>query len=298
MASFMFSSFGLASTALAAVVATGAASANAATLYTYDFNTKGTLAATQADFDANFATPAHDPAINLTGGLSGTGAIGRSTGGSAYNYYRTPIGQFTTAGQSTTASYFFFGSANILAGANDFLGFTTNTANGNATSTSNTNPTAGVKVALLNNALVNSAYTNTSNRIVSRNLGGTEVVTTDADTFVLPVDNAGAGRRWFYQTLTLTYDGGNNFTIATSLFESASNGTVGTLLDTYQTTRTGLTSLVGQDLYAGFQLFSAGGSSVRGELGDNFEVSLIPEPASLAMLALGGLCCLPRRSAK
>ena len=292
MRSFMSSARRRALPVLAAYCVAGAASASAdPVVYRYEFNS------TTADFDSRFATPAHDPAINTTGGLSGTGAIGRSTGSPAYNYFRTSLGQFDTAGQSATAEYYFFGAANNLGGANDFLGFGTSTTA--ASPTANTT-TAGVKAQIFNNS---GTYTNSSLRVETRQLGaGTTTTTADPDTFVLPVDAvapAPSTRQWFYMTLSLTYNGGSDFSIATSLFNAANDGTVGSLLDRYETTRTGLSSLANRDVYAGFQLFSSGGSPVRGELGDNFRVTStltqVPEPAALGLLGITAVALVARR---
>ena len=300
MRSFKYSACRRASGLVAAFVAAGAVSATAAVaapvVYTENFNNLTTAEYNSAS--SRFTTPAHDPGISATG-LSGTGAVGRSTGGGAYNYFNIPLGRFTAAGQVATAEYYFFGAANNAAGANDFLGFATNLANGNPTANTTT---AGVKAQIVNNPLASTAYTNSSLRIETRGLGaGATTITTDSDTFVLPVDAvapAPSTRRWFFQTLSLTYNGGSDFSVATSLFNSDNTGAVGSLLDGYEATRTGL-SLLNQDVYAGFQLFSAGGVPIRGELGDNFRVTStltpVPEPTALGLLGITGVALAARR---
>jgi hypothetical protein len=286
------------------ILAAGVLATNPATAqvtYTYDFNS------TTADFNSKFATPAHDPVVNATTGLSGTGALDRSTGSPAFVYFNTVIGRFTEAGQAATVQYYFFGSANNAAGSSDFLSFSTNPLNANPTSTSGTNPTAGVKSQIFNTltpdtdpdpAVSNSVYSNSALRLESRNMGSNPVNTLDAETFVLPVTaatGAPSTSQWFFMTLSLTYNGGSDFSISTSLFNSSNTGVVGTNLESYSTTRTGLTSLVNTDIYAGFQLASTSGTPVRAGAGDNFEVTStltpVPEPSTYVVM-LGGLGAL------
>ncbi|HEV7298452.1 MAG TPA: PEP-CTERM sorting domain-containing protein [Tepidisphaeraceae bacterium] len=277
----------------AAAVSVLSASTVSMAAFTYDFN------AGQTDFTNNFSATGNNSVLP-TNGLSGGGGLDRTTGGGAYVYYKTSLGQFTTAGQTASLSYYFLGSANNTAGVNDFLGFSTNIANGNPTSTNNTNNiVAGVKAQLVNNALVNSAYSNTSSRIeTSNNSGSGLVATAGPTTFTLPV-NGTSPAQWFYQTLSLTYNGSGSFDVATSLHNSSNTGAIGTLLDSYSVTRTGLTSLENAPIYGGFQVFSGSNSNIRAGAADNFtanEIAAVPEPTSLAALGLAGLLGLRRRA--
>lgn len=287
MGSFITSSLARTATVAAAFIVTGAASVNAA--ISYDFNSG------QADFESKFNRTGGNT-LN-TNGLSASPGVERTTGGDTFVYYRTPLGQFTTGGDTASISYYFFGSANNSIGTNDFLGFTTNLASGNAAA----NTVAGVEAQLINNALTGgSTYSNTSLRVETSNGSGTggRVATADSDTFTLPLSSGPS--QWFFQTLSLTYNGSNSFDVATELFNSTNTGTVGTRLDGYTVTRTGLNALVNVPIYGGFQVFSSSGSPIRAGSADNFtatDIAAVPEPTSLAVLGLAGLLGLSRRRA-
>jgi hypothetical protein len=79
-------------------------------------------------------------------------------------------------------------------------------------------------------------------------------------------------KNWYALAATMTYDGGSNFTVMTSLSDLGANGTATpALLGSYTVKRTGLTGLVNVPLFARFQGRNTNGSGgVRAF--DNFYV--------------------------
>jgi hypothetical protein len=261
---------------IAMLVLSASASAQTTT-YTYDFD-QG-LEDKQAKFTGGNNV--------VAGGLSGSMALDRTTFGGAFNYYNTSIGKFTSVGDVATVSYYFFGAANNLTGSNDFLAFATDTTQGNPTGSPGI---SAVKASLVNNDLVNGEYSNTSYAIESRQFeaGATEL-TRGTETFTLVRGTAESPRVWYKMILSLEYQGDSNFLIKSSLFNSDTDGVVGSTLGSFETTRMGLTGLVGVDIYAGIQVYSASNSPVRANQADNFAATFtaIPEPSAALMLLTG-----------
>ncbi|HEX8312010.1 MAG TPA: putative Ig domain-containing protein, partial [Chthoniobacteraceae bacterium] len=78
--------------------------------------------------------------------------------------------------------------------------------------------------------------------------------TTDSDALTL------TDSHWYALDATITYDGGNAFTVSGRLYNLGPDGTSApVLVDSYTAPRSGLSSLVGVPLYAGFQGLSSGG---------------------------------------
>jgi hypothetical protein len=98
----------------------------------------------------------------------------------------------------------------------------------------------------------------------------------------------------FYQLVT-TFDrtSATQFTVAGSLFNSNADGVVGTLITSLAPTLLTNGDVAGDStLYAGFRGLGANGLGAV----DNFEVTQVPEPASMAVLGLGAMCAFRRRA--
>jgi hypothetical protein len=266
-----------------------ATSASAQTSFFYDFNNT-TSAGIRENFIVNTTSTAENQ-YTATDGLNASGAINRTTGGDTFVYYRNAIGQFTNPGDIASVSYYWNGFAQGN-GGNDFLGFSTATV-GNPTAFA----PAGVKARLNNTNFVSGAATsNTSYQFLTSNTSAAATTTTDSNTFSLSTavgtataQPGGTGAQWYFMTLSLTYKGGNNFDIASSLFNSSNTGAVGSELDSYSVSDQAIVGLANTNIFSGFQVYSAGGSPTRAQLGDNFSTSFtpVPEPTAAIMLLSG-----------
>jgi hypothetical protein len=268
--------------------------ASAQTSFFYDFNNTSS-AGIRENFIVNTASTAENQ-YDAAAGLSGSGAINRTTGGDTFVYYKNALGQFTTAGDVATVSYYWNGFVQAN-GGNDFLAFSTATL-GNPTAAA----PAGVKARLnTTNFVTGDATSTTTYQFLSSNAGnGTLTTSTDTNSFSLSTAlPGGTGAQWYFMRLSLTYNGGDSFGISSSLFNSSNTGVVGSQLDTFSETRT-ITGLANTAIYSGFQVFSAGASPTRAQLGDNFSTSFtpVPEPTAAIMLLSGAGVLLGFRRGK
>ena len=196
-------------------------------------------------------------------------------------------GQFTTVGDAASVSVYFLAGTDQASQSNSYVGFGINTTNDNPVASAGivagitTAAGTGTDPSALNHTLL----------LTSRNNVPGTTNSNDTSTFTLSTDN------WYEIKLDLSYTGSNNFSATTELYNWGTDGvTGGTLVDSYTATRS-LSSIVGTDLYGGFQARSTGGGGLRPQAADNFSLTSVPEPTSIALLTLGGMCLLRRRRA-
>ncbi len=211
----------------------------------YTFNTS------QADFEAAFnETSGWGTLWDATAGTGASGGLATDSNDRAALLPASTI-TFTTAGQSAELSVSFKARVTTSSG--------TNTAGGESLSLGlnrvNTPllVSGGYLVAGVSEASSNSLTSALAS--ASRNNTPGTVTTTDTNALTL-VEND-----WYALDATITYNGANAFTVTCSLYSLGASGTANpVLLDTYTVVHTGLDSLVGIPLYAGFQGRSASGT--------------------------------------
>lgn len=225
----------------------------------YDFNQS------QVGFESTFNETAGWGAFwNAASGIGGSGAVGTDANDRAALLPDAFI-SFTTTGQSITLGVAF--KARVTAG-------TTNTAGGDGLRLGINRLDAppltsgGYLVAGLNRSATNSLTSALA--CDSRNNAPGTAATTDTTVLTL-VEN-----EWYQLQTTITFNGGDSFTLVTSLQSLGAAGTSNPVpLDTYTITRTGLSSLVNVPVYVGFQAKSAAGTGgVRAV--DNFTATVTP----------------------
>lgn len=233
-----------------------------------------------------------------SGGLDNSGLV--STNGNASSniaVYQTAVDATTFTEGAKVGGYFLYDGGNFVSRPVTF-GFTSGATDTYASSDGTTG--SDIRVSL-----VGSGGTSAGVRLRSA-----EGLIAQSSLNVPLVNNANdPDDGWYYLELTI---GGldtntGQFTGVTGiLYDSDSSGNLGNALKTlddngnggYTTLASGLAS--DTEVYAYFGGFSPGGQSIDGF--DNFTVTLpdtnpIPEPASAALVALGGLAMLHRRRA-
>ena len=100
---------------------------------------------------------------------------------------------------------------------------------------------------------------------------------------------------WYRQTVT--WDAASNQITQTTLRDMTANGSTFTLNPTGWYLTGGANNVLAQSLATDVRLFVSGGNANSTNLGgyDNFSVTPVPEPASMAILGMGALALIRRR---
>jgi len=265
---------------LAATAALGTSVANAATTYNFDVS--------QADYNANFIGPAaananYSAAWQAAGGVLNSGSLDGDAN-QRTGYYGTTVGQFVNVNDSYFVSTRALINTSVTStGSNLRVGFQMDptlslTGGGFFAAQLQTTAHSGGNATAMNIGFDSR-----------NNAAGTSIAAADTS-FGVTIDD-----QWYELKLTLTYQGSNNFIGVVDLLSWGTDGnTGGTLVDTFTTASISRSSMVGTNIFGGFQS-SQNNAGFRTETIDQF--SIIPEPSTTLLGALGVLALLRRRRA-
>lgn len=278
-----------------------------AAVFTYDFDTS------QEDFNSLFASAgsgefstAGVPGWNETGGVGAGGGVGANggsgwirTGGNGNSALLLQESDFSTVGSSNTVSVFL--EARLNNNSEGISGFA-NFGVGFAPSTTTNFTTDQYAVVHLQNFVAPQSGDPDNQRLGLRSresgsFGGTQLVSTsnNIDVDIVTGD-------WYKLELELTKLATvGEFEATATVWDYGPEGiSAPQLLDSFTATLTNLPTLWNApQLHAGFHGYSQGGTG--GTFGfDNFSATVpdppvIPEPASMSLVALGGTLLLARR---
>ena len=223
-----------------------------------------------ADMDTYFnKSTGADFSHSAAGGLSSSGAV--SAPASTRQVWTYNQGEDRVNGQTYTCSM-YFQYTGVNSGHNT-LGFA-NSASGDAeTSQGYGHRDDGLGVAF----------------------NGTDLLlvnTEGAGSMVSDTHTAAVSGNWYFVDLMMTFDGGNSFTLTSSMYNSHSDGTVGAQIGTISTTmNNNIMSGAGQY----FATFGGNGANNTFSPMDNFETTAIPEPSTLILAGGAGLGLIAMR---
>jgi hypothetical protein len=266
-------------TILAAITTLAVAStmASGAVLVSDDFNSYTGLTTGATPLSTNWNTNAsatNNPALLATAGLSGTQSIGVASGTGLnpdFSYVNKTAVDWTAISAPITMSVFFQRGTTGSGQGNPDLEFV-----GSDTQVINSNPALGARV-----------NGSSSLEIRSNNSGGFASTSVSLTT-----------GNWYQLVVSYTRSTPNVITVSTSLFNSDSAGVVGTQVGSTVTANFTAHALYSDSsIYGGVRLTGNSTGQALTQSVDNFEISVIPEPATLATcLATAGVMLLRRRS--
>jgi hypothetical protein len=205
----------------------------------YDFNVS------QVHFEENFNESDGWP-WSLSAGIGGSGGIITNSVNRAAVVPNSII-TFTTSGQSAELGIAFRVRVGGTNAGGDSLRLGLSRANAPMLTAN-----AGYLTASINKA----PSTDTQSVLASEARNSSTTTSTNDTTALTLVD-----LNWYAIDATITYNGSNNFMVVSKLYDLGPLGvSAPELLDSYSVARTGLTGMVNQPLYAGFQGLSTSGS--------------------------------------